>query len=1133
MKKVISLFFYLIVFNPIDISPQSMDDKFDGIGKSSGNIQVITNTNQNWELLLNSSLEQFTGGVQYAGAVFIPYYNEFWISQFGSDKILILSFYHDSLSLYDEITIEGGSNIRGMTFDGTYIYAANATDSISIIDPVFMDIVGYITAPQIARYVTFDPLADDNNGGLWIGNFSTDPTLIDWNGNIISSIPYAYLGKTTIYGAAFDYYSSGAPFLWLWSQNYGQGSPQVIFQVDPSTGMPTGLEYDVRTDPVIGEDSCLAGGLFITNELFPGKVVLGGVLQTSPDLLLGYDITTGSPPAVSTIPATNMTSNSVTLNGIVNPNDLITSVYFEYGISTNYDQYIEADQGLISGTSDINVSAAVNNLQPNTQYHFRVRAAGGAFINYGSDMTFTTASTNSGLITVTKNASNVTTNSATLNGTVNPDNLSTVVTFEYGPTTSYGNEISAVPSPVDGNLVVDVSAEITSLLPNKTYHYRIKGINSSETSFGADVAFTTSLEIIAAPFVVTDSATNINENSATLNGAVNPNNSSTTVIFEYGTTTSYGDQITALQSPVDGNSNFNVSAGINGLQSSTLYHYRVVGNNEAGTSNGSDITFTTLASTVKPLASTSNATNITSNSVILNGEVNPNNLITTIVFQYGISIAYGSEVTAAQSPINGGSGNINVSATVSGLQSNTSYHFRIQAAGGGSIVNGSDQMFTTSVDYPSYIKRINTFDFNDLTTNSYRMIGLPGNQNNTIHDMISGDHKIDWNIFFDNGNNSEYLTEFDNTSTFNFSPGKGFWVLSKNSFSINDSAESVTLSGENTFDIDLHTSTGGISVYRIISNPFEKNVSWASVQSINNLSTSDYLFNWDGKWSHASQMEPYKAYYFINANNLSSLKIPYSFSAAKIPGNNSVKTEKYGGKYIKLSLFQNVNERSYVIAGFNSSAINDYDKFDSFAPPGYFDEIRIHIEEEHLTFPYKQLFVSYRPEINDGQIFDLRIKNVSKKNIDLVTDGFDNFAWNQVYLLDESLSRFYNLKDKRRINISSIHSTGSYKLIIGNENFINNIKKDYVPRQYLLYQNYPNPFNSSTIIKYQIPYDNTIVELKVYNILGKEIMTLVNEKQETGIYEVGFNSSYLSSGIYFYTVNAGSYSETKKMIILK
>ncbi len=59
-----------------------------------------------------------------------------------------------------------------------------------------MRLYGYIIAPQTVRYVCFDSLANNNQGGLWIGNFSTDPTLIDWNGNAIDSIPYAYLGKT-------------------------------------------------------------------------------------------------------------------------------------------------------------------------------------------------------------------------------------------------------------------------------------------------------------------------------------------------------------------------------------------------------------------------------------------------------------------------------------------------------------------------------------------------------------------------------------------------------------------------------------------------------------------------------------------------------------------------------------------------------------------------------------------------------------------------------------------------------------------------------------------------------------------------------------------------------------------------
>ena len=81
-------------------------------------------------------------------------------------------------------------------------------------------------------------------------------------------------------------------------------------------------------------------------------------------------------------------------------------------------------------------------------------------------------------------------------------------------------------------------------------------------------------------------------------------------------------------------------------------------------------------------------------------------------------------------------------------------------------------------------------------------------------------------------------------------------------------------------------------------------------------------------------------------------------------------------------------------------------------------------------------------------------------------------------------------------------------------------------------QNYPNPFNPSTAIKYSIK-ENSLVSLKIYDILGKEVVTLVREVKPAGIYSVNFNSGSLSSGIYFYTLSAGSLTQTKKMILLK
>ena len=112
---------------------------------------------------------------------------------------------------------------------------------------------------------------------------------------------------------------------------------------------------------------------------------------------------------------------------------------------------------------------------------------------------------------------------------------------------------------------------------------------------------------------------------------------------------------------------------------------------------------------------------------------------------------------------------------------------------------------------------------------------------------------------------------------------------------------------------------------------------------------------------------------------------------------------------------------------------------------------------------------------------------------------------------------------------STEHST--YRRLLSESTGINFISSE-IPSNYSLFQNYPNPFNPSTNIKYQIS-KNSFVILKVYDLLGREISTLVNELQKAGVYEVQFSNSELTSGIYFYRMQAGNYSETKKMVYIK
>ncbi len=92
--------------------------------------------------------------------------------------------------------------------------------------------------------------------------------------------------------------------------------------------------------------------------------------------------------------------------------------------------------------------------------------------------------------------------------------------------------------------------------------------------------------------------------------------------------------------------------------------------------------------------------------------------------------------------------------------------------------------------------------------------------------------------------------------------------------------------------------------------------------------------------------------------------------------------------------------------------------------------------------------------------------------------------------------------------------------------------RSQIPAEFKLYQNYPNPFNPSTVIKFSIPYQS-YVTLKVYDLLGKEIVTLLSEKLSAGEYQMDFTAENLQSGLYFYKLTAGNFNEVKKMILMK
>jgi uncharacterized protein (TIGR02145 family) len=400
---------------------------------------------------------------------------------------------------------------------------------------------------------------------------------------------------------------------------------------------------------------------------------------------LSFTTTPDAPvlPTATTSSANPVNITTANLNGVVNANGQSTTVTFEYGLTNSYGNSVTASQSPVTGTTNIDVSASLTGLTGGTTYHFRVKAESGGGVSYGLDQTFKTLC--SAPAAVTNLALNISNSTVTLKGTVTANGFSTTVTFEYGMTTGYGSSANDIEGVITGTNASSVSANLNGLLPNTTYHFRVAATSCGGTIYGTDQTFTTNCN---SPTVATGAATNPGTTIATINGTVNANGFSSSLTFEYGTNTSYGNSVAASPATVTGSDNNQVSVNLTGLAVNTLYHYRVSANNCGGTVTGNDMTFTTLPA-------------LSFNYYIAS--------LTSAACQAIIDAGGGASISArgfcwstSQNPtINdsktpGGTGTGTYTASISGLTMNTAYYFRAYATNNGGTSYSDQYLLKTS-----------------------------------------------------------------------------------------------------------------------------------------------------------------------------------------------------------------------------------------------------------------------------------------------------------------------------------------------------------------------------------------------------------------------------------------------------
>jgi hypothetical protein len=224
-----------------------------------------------------------------------------------------------------------------------------------------------------------------------------------------------------------------------------------------------------------------------------------------------------------------------------------------------------------------------------------------------------------------------------------------------------------------------------------------------------------------------------------------------------------------------------------------------------------------------------------------------------------------------------------------------------------------------------------------------------------------------------------------------------------------------------------------------------------------------------------------------------------------------------------------------------SGALKGFDKSDRFQAPfvgGRNILVSVQNEAGHLM-------KDIRPLSPEGDTWDLTVMTgdgFAKTKLSFgATDGISSQGF-EATLVDITKGLAYDLtKQKTILVITGKDGVGTYRLIVGTSSFTekNLGGAALIPNEPSLYNNYPNPFNPETIIRYAVPgtMKTARVLLKVYNVLGQEVRTLVDESVTPGFYEVSFDGRALSSGPYFYRISITGggveYHEAKKMLLIR
>jgi len=660
----------------------------------------------------------------------------------------------------------------------------------------------------------------------------------------------------------------------------------------------------------------------------------------------------------------------------------------------------------------------------------------------------------------------------------------------------------------------------------------------------------------STPRVTTNPATEVRSTSATLNGAVNPNGLSTTARFEYGLTTNYGSAVT-VSSPVNGTSPVSVNVRATGLTLNTMYHFRVVATNRAGTTNGADQTFqTTPLSNPPPV--------IAHTPLSLHPSGQALQVIASITDETGVNsvtlnFRRGGDMNFTSAPMSLNGSFYQATIQTSAITSRGVEYFIVAT----DVEDAADSsaIFFIPIRVENEAKPIAQPNGGEQT--AYRLFSVPLDLDIKSPQAVLEDDLGPYSVFewrFYDVRADQTRSEFPNVS--DMTPGKSFWLIVKDPDKVIDTGAGKSNLTSRRFAIPLHPK------WNLVANPFNFPIpiSKMSLQSRQTFELRTYAGTWnDPVNAKVTSMLPFEGYAVFNGStSVDSLLINPDLSAS---GNQLSETQLTGrlNNQISESNVSVATGQSFLwairlhaqcqqardidnIAAVSANASDTHDELDRPEPPVIGEYVSVYFPHPEWKTLSENYCTDVRSMTSDNQLWTFEVKTNIRDVVQLSFEGLDSVPPEfEVWLMDEVLKISHNLREKNHYSVAGIEHPKRLTLVVGKRDFIDKqlATLQAVPSSYELSQNFPNPFNPLTTIRYGLPKEERVT-LKVYNFLGQEVTTLVDDELKPAGYHAAIwdgrnkNGGAVASGVYFVRLRAGPsagsgqvFVQTRKMALIE